>query len=45
MISSELSELMRLCDRIVVLREGQVSGECLRSEFDSQRLLSYAFGQ
>jgi ribose transport system ATP-binding protein len=43
-ISSELSELMRLCDRIVVLREGRVAGELPRHAFDTERLLSFAFG-
>jgi ribose transport system ATP-binding protein len=44
-ISSELTELMRLCDRIVVLREGRIAGELPRRDFDSERLLTFAFGQ
>jgi ribose transport system ATP-binding protein len=44
LVSSELPELMRLCDRIVVLREGRISGEVARRDFDSRRLLSFVFG-
>ena len=44
-ISSELTELMRLCDRIVVLREGRIAGELPRRDFDFERLLTFAFGQ
>jgi len=45
LISSEMPELMRLSDRIIVLREGRVAGELARNEFDAERLLSLAFSQ
>ena len=45
LISSEMPELMRLSDRIIVLREGWVAGELTRNEFDAERLLSLAFSQ
>ncbi len=41
-ISSELTELIGLADRIVVMREGRVSGEVPRAEATEARLLSYA---
>jgi ABC-type uncharacterized transport system ATPase subunit len=34
MLSSELDELLKLCDRIVVFFEGRVAAEFERSEFD-----------
>ena len=45
LISSEFPELFRLCDRIMVMREGRVAGELTRPEFDAERLLSLAFAQ
>ncbi|MEK7356877.1 MAG: heme ABC transporter ATP-binding protein, partial [Bdellovibrionota bacterium] len=33
-LSSELDELMKLSDRMIVFYEGRISGEFLRSEFD-----------
>jgi ABC-type sugar transport system ATPase subunit/ribose/xylose/arabinose/galactoside ABC-type transport system permease subunit len=41
-ISSELPELLRLCDRIVVMREGQVAGEVSRRDANEQNLLELA---
>lgn len=38
MISSELDELMQLCDRIYVFYEGRVVGEFGRDEFDAFRI-------
>ena len=40
--SSELPELIQLCDRIVVLREGQLTGELPRTEFSEEAILSLA---
>jgi ribose transport system ATP-binding protein len=45
LISSEIPELIRLSDRIVVMREGRIADRLERSEFDPERLLSSAFGQ
>ena len=40
--SSELPELITLCDRILVLCEGRVTGELARGEFTEQRIMEYA---
>ena len=32
MISEELMELIGMCDRIIVMKDGKISGELLRSE-------------
>ena len=44
MITSEMPELISLCDRIMVMHRGLVSGELIREEFDSEKILSYAMG-
>lgn len=44
MVSSELPELMGVCDRIIVIREGRLAGEVKRKDFDQDLLMSYAFG-
>lgn len=43
MVSSELPELMRVCDRIVVLSAGRVAGEFSRGEWTSEGLMEAAF--
>ena len=40
--SSELPELITLCDRILVLCEGRLTGELQRDEFTEQRIMEYA---
>jgi ABC-type sugar transport system ATPase subunit len=40
--SSELPELMKLCDRILVLCEGRVTGEFLRGELSEQAIMEAA---
>lgn len=44
MVSSDLPELMGISDRILVLREGRITGEVMRADFDQDLLMSYAFG-
>jgi ribose transport system ATP-binding protein len=44
MISSEMVELIGMCDRIVVLHGGRQAGELLRDEFNQQRILELASG-
>ena len=39
-ISSELPEVLALADRIVMMREGRVSGEVARADADPERLMS-----
>ena len=45
MISSELPELIGICDRIVVMHEGRITGELDRSMFSEERIMAYATGQ
>ncbi len=42
MISSEMEELMGMSDRIVVLAEGNVTGELQKDEFSQERIMAYA---
>ena len=42
-VSSDLSELMGVCHRIIVFSGGQVTGEVLRQDFDQERILKYAY--
>lgn len=44
-ISSELEELIGLCDRILVMRRGELTTEFSRDRFDREALLRAAFGQ
>lgn len=44
-ISHALGEVLRLCDRIVVLRDGEVVGAGLRGEFTAQRMISLMVGR
>jgi ribose transport system ATP-binding protein len=44
-ISSELEELMGLCDRILVMRRGTITDELTRAEFDQERILRAALGE
>jgi ribose transport system ATP-binding protein len=43
LISSELEELMGLCDRIVVMSKGQITGGFNRGEFAQEPILHAAF--
>jgi len=43
-ISSEMEELMGVCDRILVMRAGEISGELRRGEFSNETILKYAIG-
>lgn len=43
LISSELEELMGMCDRIVVMSKGEIHGCFERGEFDQERILHAAF--
>lgn len=44
MISSELPELIALCDRILVLREGAMTGELARKDFSETALMRLMAG-
>ncbi|MGC3954691.1 MAG: sugar ABC transporter ATP-binding protein [Propionicimonas sp.] len=45
LISSELPELLGTCDRILVMRRGEIEAEFTAGEFDEERILAAAFGQ
>ena len=44
MISSELPEIMGMSDRILVIHEGKVAGEMLKSEATQEKIITYATG-
>jgi ribose transport system ATP-binding protein len=44
MISSETSELMGICDRIIVMRKGQIQGELTKQEFSEEAILRLSLG-
>ncbi len=43
-ISSYLPELLNMCDRILVLREGRIAGELKREQFSEERVIALATG-
>lgn len=45
MISSELEELIGMCDRIIVMSRGEITGEFARAEFRKEAILRAAFRQ
>lgn len=42
-VSSELQELMAICDRIIVISHGKIAGELDREAFSQEKLMAYAF--
>ena len=42
LISSELPEIIGLSDRIIVMREGRITGEVARADATEEVLLNYA---
>jgi len=44
LISSYLPELINMCDRILVLRDGRIVGELARSDFSQERVVALATG-
>ena len=44
MISSELPEILGMCDRIAVMRGGRISATLERSEATPERIISIALG-
>jgi ABC-type sugar transport system ATPase subunit len=41
-VSSELPEIIGLCDRILVMKDGRICGELSRAEATEEKVLSYA---
>jgi len=44
-ISHHLEEIFEICDRITVLRDGELIGSCLTSEVDNDRLVEMMVGR
>lgn len=44
-ISSEIEELIGMCDRILVMSNGEIQGSFERSEFDQEKIMRVAFRQ
>jgi ribose transport system ATP-binding protein len=42
MISSEQSEIVNVCDRAYVMRDGRIAGELSRAELSEQNILRLA---
>jgi L-arabinose transport system ATP-binding protein len=42
MVSSELPEVIGICDRILVMRDGRISGELARAEATEEKVLAFA---
>ena len=43
MVSSDISEIMGVCDRLYIMREGSISKELERKNFTEEKILKYAF--
>ena len=41
-ISSELPEVVGICDRVVVMREGVIAGECTGQDINQERIMTLA---
>ena len=41
-VSSEMPEILGLCDRIIVLHEGRITGELLRKDFSQETIMKWA---
>lgn len=44
LISSYLPELLNMCDRILVIRDGRIAGEFAREDFSQERIIALATG-
>jgi ribose transport system ATP-binding protein/inositol transport system ATP-binding protein len=44
MVSSELNEIINMCDRLVVMNEGKIVAELSHDEFEQDSILHYALG-
>ncbi|AOH43314.1 D-xylose ABC transporter ATP-binding protein [Anaerolineaceae bacterium oral taxon 439] len=44
-ISSELPEVIGLCDRVIVIHEGRISGQLLSNQFSEESILRLASGE
>ncbi|MCB2292196.1 sugar ABC transporter ATP-binding protein [Clostridium algoriphilum] len=44
MISSDMPEVLGICDRILIMHEGEISGELSREEASQEAIMKYAMG-
>jgi ribose transport system ATP-binding protein/inositol transport system ATP-binding protein len=44
MVSSELNEVLNMCDRLAVMREGEIAGILDKKDFSQDAILKYALG-
>lgn len=44
LISSEMEEILGVCDRVIVMHEGRISGEVTKEDFSEKTITEYAFG-
>ncbi len=44
MISSELPEVLKMCDRILVMHEGEITGELKQAEATQEKIMALAMG-
>jgi ribose transport system ATP-binding protein len=44
-VSSDLPELLGICDRLLVFSRGRIAGELRRDEFDAERVLKLAYSE
>lgn len=40
MVSSEMTEIIGMCDRVIVMAEGRVTAELDRTEFSQERIMA-----
>ena len=45
LVSSELPEVINMCDRVYIMSEGHIRGEISRSEFSQEKIMDYAAGR
>ena len=44
MVSSELNEIINMCDRLIIMHDGRIMAELPRAQFDQNTILHYALG-
>ncbi len=44
-VSSDMEEIINISDRIIVMHEGQITGELTRNNFSEERIMRLAVGQ
>lgn len=45
MVSSELNEIINMCDKLMIMNEGKIVAELDKSEFVQDKILHYALGE